>query len=304
MTDLLRLEGDALRAILAEAAGLMSGAYPATSIRMDKAYLAWALQDRPDLGLAAQAALVRQGTELVGFAAATPTAVQVGGVTEPVMLVSFVAVAAAARGRGLGGRLYDALLSALAAQHPAITVLTHAVAGSRGADLIEDRYAHHHWRGHRLEPIHSWGISRRRIAGLGDPDHAEYFANRELRPADDEATPNWLRTDPRCKGKLSAGMRLLAVPLNDERGSVVGAIDTLTGVISAPVLREALHQADARLDATATMIVVNGIPEGAESVADAAGLRRLPAPPWQAWIWSRQLDPRLSAARRSGFPVV
>lgn len=303
MTTVEAIGAVRLADVLADVATLLRRAYPAGSLRMDAAYLAWALTDRNDLALSALSALAHEAGRPVGFAGAAPVHLQLGDRSWPAHLVSFVATDPLVRGRGVAGRLYEVLLDALAADRNPACVLTYAQCDSPGAALIERCYPRQGWFGARLETMAPWGIARRRIAAGTDGPTGTAATEGELRIAADEGSRAWLARDPRLVLTTDQGIRVLALPLVGPGDPVVGSLDSFPGFLTSAALGDALSAAAASLPQAVTQVIVPNLPEAAADVARAVGLRRLPGQPWCAWAWSRNPSHPVLGATRSAVPV-
>lgn len=136
----------------AEAAQLLEEAWPVPALRYTAAGLDWQ-RGFPDAG-----PWVRLGEkELIAMGGATRRRARIGnGRKLDLAIVSFVAVAGNFRGQGYSRRVYEKLLKEL--QDP---VLTFALTGSVGADVIEKAYPE---AGYRLHALSDCGIYARMTA--------------------------------------------------------------------------------------------------------------------------------------------
>lgn len=302
MTDLGAVAGADLLQFTGPAAALIERAYPAGSIVMDRDYLDWVLAPRADLGLEPVAAIVHEGPDLVGFAAAAPMQVALGGAHWPGHIVSFVAVAPSHRGGGLARRLYASLLGELRTQAVGGVVVTFAQSGTAGAALIERCYPEAGWVGTELAPSTPRGILRRRIGRPPGPGEVDGQAFQAVL-ADDSVTRDRMGHDPRLVARTASGARVLATRTIGGGDAQIGLVDSLPVRLTGAVLAEALAVATAELPPDIEQVMVPSLPDDADPLAAAVGLRRVPGTTWRSWIWSREPGHPLLQARVTGVPI-
>jgi GNAT superfamily N-acetyltransferase len=302
VSDLHLLEGSGLDPALEQGADVIARAYPPGAVRMDAAFLRWALTARAASLPAPLAVLAVDAGRPVGFAAAIPLALDLHGDTTPAQLVTAVAVAPDARGAGLGRALYDALLPALAARHVDAVVITFAEAGSAGARRIAERYPAHHWHGAALAPRRVWGAVRRRLAAVSPPDSAP-AAPTVATIVPDAGTAAWLQSDPRSVAALGTAGRVMLLPLLGDGARAIAAVDLFVAPGTPAALVEALQEGAGHLPDDVVQLTCTSLDAEHDALATAAGLRRLPAPDWQPWCWCRRADHPLLRARSTTIPV-
>lgn len=304
MNEVRVVEGDALAASIVRLAEVIERSYPAGSVRMDAAFMRWALIDRDRTGPPPLGVLAGGHARAIGAAIAIPVELQGASTRFPAYLVTGVAVAPEARGQGLGRLLYNALLPAIHERLPDAAVLTFAQVDSVGARLIEDRYPAHQWHGRQLLAHPAWGALRKKLIAQQPlvPDGAHTVPRRDaLRPAD--GTTTWLLGDPRCVPADVPSGRVAVLPLVGEPPRRLGALDLFATPVDPVELARSLHAAATALPDDVPQVTVSCLDEDSDLVATAVGLRRLPTPAWQPWAWATRPDHPALSARRTTMPV-
>jgi GNAT superfamily N-acetyltransferase len=112
-TTFVPLDADALRTdrVVGDVADLLQRAWDPPCLWYSPEYLRWQFGMPGRAGARGIGAF--QGSRLIGFIGVVPRGVRVGDWEGEVAVLSFLAVAADARGHGLARRLYDAILSRL-----------------------------------------------------------------------------------------------------------------------------------------------------------------------------------------------
>ncbi|MBX9581903.1 MAG: GNAT family N-acetyltransferase, partial [Gemmataceae bacterium] len=146
----------------AAAARVQADAWRPPCLAYPAAYLRWELAAP---GPRAFAVLASDGDEPAGFAAALPRRVRFRGADRDLYLVTFMAVRPGWQGRGLAGRLYDALLTAL--RPIGLPVVTFAPAGSGGQAALERAYPRAGWS---LRPLGEFRVHAAVVPPSETPD--------------------------------------------------------------------------------------------------------------------------------------
>lgn len=301
MTSLALLDSDeTIVPWLGPATQLIAEAFPRPAMETNAELLAWHLTS--SLGrLTGLAAIATVDSALVGFAGATPRRLTCGGATATAHVVSFVAVAASMRGRGVAAQLYDTLLAGMP---PDSRVLTFAIDDSPGMAALGNAYPRNGFTGQALGLFPPYAALRQRVGSGTAAGSAASELTIEL--GDDAATARHLDTDPRGARRVGTrGARAIAAwRLTADGREPLLLLENVRAPLDSEELRATTVDAFAAFAEHGKMLVAPSFPPTAADVAQAVGFRKLAGPVYRAWIWCRDpADPFLQA-RSTSHPIL
>ncbi|HEX3866451.1 MAG TPA: GNAT family N-acetyltransferase [Gemmatimonadaceae bacterium] len=302
--ELQLLDTDAaISRVLAPAEQLIAAAYPRPTMEMNALLLAWHLTGVAFDSVRPMAAAAFVGDRLVGFAGATPRRFTLDGTCGVGHVVSFVAVAPDLQGRGVGGRLYDQLLSAAP---PDARVLTFAVEGSAGMIAIERAYPRNGFVAKSLGVIPPYAVFRSRTQTSSGRVDADVERESVLAMAHGVEVARHLDKDPRGSVQVAEfGARAIAARRLTEDGSEpLLLLEDVDASVRSDDLREIVSAAFDAFPDHGKMLVVPNLPAPVASVARSVGLRRLSGPDYRVWICCRDPDDMFLTAQSTSHPVV
>lgn len=267
---------------------LLAAANPYPRLQQTAAVLMW--HAKLASGLTSPVAVgARIGEQLIGYAGVSVRHASIGTTRHRFVIISFVATHPAFRRRGVSGQLHDALLGGLASC--GLPVLAFRIAGGDGARHNEAHYLRNGYQGVAYSVLPTFGATSATLLRADSSWRGGTIRNiaRCLIPEPGPELARGLLLDSRGCAGIGGEMHGTA--------RVVKAVAETSQGTTALLLLEDLHpNPDGAIDLTALgkealavfpdhgrTVVVTACPESVITASQGI-YRRLPGPPWHAWL--------------------